>query len=56
MQKQKIIHGYFHKKNKNSGSLTKDNNKKVELDAQYSLDIYGSTITLRNQFLVSEEH
>ena len=37
----------FINKNKNSGRLTKDNSKIVELDAQYSLDIYGSTITLR---------
>ena len=39
---------------KNSGRLTKDNSKIVELDGQYSLDIYGSTITLRNQFLVQK--
>ena len=37
----------FINKNKNSGRLTKDNSKIVELDTQYSLDIYDSTTTLR---------
>ena len=46
VMEQQITHGYFSHK-KDSGRLTKDTNKIVELDAQYSLDIYDSTITLR---------
>ena len=39
-----------------SGRLNKGQKQIVAFDAQYSLDMNGSTITLKNQFLVSEEH